>query len=480
MSKLNELWDYLDVAAELEHSLMCQYLFAAYSLKRRPDEGLTPSQLERVRRWGSKVTFIARQEMAHLGLVMNLRAAVGLPPRFGRRPFPIDEAGWGVLARQDLMPFTPDAVLRFKRFEAPHGAPMPSASAAHDALAELEPAGAPVGAVGHVARPEPSHVLLQRAQQAVRSRSAASAPGFSVRGEHTNTDFEFGSIMELYVRIYNILEEQAPDIFQAPGQHGRQIPSCDEVFRDMNSLNQYGLDLVRVTDLESAKQAIATILFQGEGAPLPGVDYGADEGHTHYLYFRGIHQQLTGDFAGVSVCRNVVCNPSALRPRPSTTYIQHEHTRRIAALFNGCYQLMLAMLHSLYGNPKLDTLRLTSLTNSAFFPLMTMFIRPLAESLTELPAFEFGPERAGAPFELPQQFGALEPPEEDAALKEWFCERLNSLRGKFEELSLDEYRQSSTRVAARLEQMQVYMRRLADNWGQDWTNIGRTRLEATS
>lgn len=63
--------DALRVASELEHQLMAQYLFAVYSLKRYPYEGLEPVLLERVRRWSSSITLIARQEMEHLGLAMN-------------------------------------------------------------------------------------------------------------------------------------------------------------------------------------------------------------------------------------------------------------------------------------------------------------------------------------------------------------------------------------------------------------------------
>jgi hypothetical protein len=33
-------------AAEMEHALMCEYLFAAFSLKERQDEGLTAEQIE--------------------------------------------------------------------------------------------------------------------------------------------------------------------------------------------------------------------------------------------------------------------------------------------------------------------------------------------------------------------------------------------------------------------------------------------------
>src|SRR6266498_5508847 len=59
-------------ASELEHGIMCQYLYAAFSLKQSADEGLTPSQLAAVRRWRRVVAHVATEEMLHLGLVHNL------------------------------------------------------------------------------------------------------------------------------------------------------------------------------------------------------------------------------------------------------------------------------------------------------------------------------------------------------------------------------------------------------------------------
>ena len=41
----------LCAAAELEHALMCEYLFAAFTLKRSTDEGLSEDQLDAVERW---------------------------------------------------------------------------------------------------------------------------------------------------------------------------------------------------------------------------------------------------------------------------------------------------------------------------------------------------------------------------------------------------------------------------------------------
>ena len=75
----------LGKAAELEHLVMLQYLFAAFSLKQRVDEGLTPETLAAVQRWRKTLLEIGEQEMLHLALVQNLLTAVGAAPRFARR-----------------------------------------------------------------------------------------------------------------------------------------------------------------------------------------------------------------------------------------------------------------------------------------------------------------------------------------------------------------------------------------------------------
>src|SRR5215470_18760639 len=63
-------------AAELEHAIMCQYLFAAFSLKQHADEGLTEEELAAVTRWRRQVSHVATQEMLHLALVQNMLSAV--------------------------------------------------------------------------------------------------------------------------------------------------------------------------------------------------------------------------------------------------------------------------------------------------------------------------------------------------------------------------------------------------------------------
>ncbi len=75
-------------AAELEHGIMCQYLFAAFSLKQTTAEGLTTEQLAAVTRWRQQISHVATQEMLHLALVHNLLSAIGAAPHLARPNLP--------------------------------------------------------------------------------------------------------------------------------------------------------------------------------------------------------------------------------------------------------------------------------------------------------------------------------------------------------------------------------------------------------
>lgn len=57
------LWNLLIQAAQIEHLIMCQYLYATFSLKTGPDEGLTAGQAEAVQRWHKVLTGVAVEEM---------------------------------------------------------------------------------------------------------------------------------------------------------------------------------------------------------------------------------------------------------------------------------------------------------------------------------------------------------------------------------------------------------------------------------
>src|SRR3954447_21458832 len=56
----------LSKAAELEHLIICQYLYAAFSLKQDAKEGLPDALVPTVRGWARTLNKIAEQEMLHL------------------------------------------------------------------------------------------------------------------------------------------------------------------------------------------------------------------------------------------------------------------------------------------------------------------------------------------------------------------------------------------------------------------------------
>ena len=59
-----ELVFLLGQACEIEHGLMCEYLYAQFSLKRNINEGLTPDQLVRVQSWEAALISVIKLESA--------------------------------------------------------------------------------------------------------------------------------------------------------------------------------------------------------------------------------------------------------------------------------------------------------------------------------------------------------------------------------------------------------------------------------
>src|SRR5437588_5219777 len=108
-------------AAELEHGIMCQYLFAAFSLKQSADEGLTEEQLAAVTRWRRLVAHVATEEMLHLALVHNLLSAIGAAPHFARPNLPAPAGHYPAGVHLTLVPFGGPALRHFIFLERPEG-----------------------------------------------------------------------------------------------------------------------------------------------------------------------------------------------------------------------------------------------------------------------------------------------------------------------------------------------------------------------
>jgi hypothetical protein len=476
-----ELVEVLHEASELEHMLMCQYLFAAYSLKRSVEEGLGAVDVERARRFESRITLVARQEMEHLGLVLNMMSAIGARPYLGRPEFPQGPFYYSDRAALPMVltPFNSDTLQRFENFEAPHLEDVDLQDWCR--RPPFKEGASQEAAVGD----SPIHELLRSA----RARKPRLRSG---RGQR----FEFTSVQELYVSLWHAFPSvsrtmRAKGLELFVGSPGAQIfGGPQSPFNGtMNDLNQYGLDLIPVQDVKSAQNAVSIILLQGEGVVTnesgdhPGPAHYRD--YTHYCLFHSSRQEL--EKRPFEAARRVVSNPRISEEPPppaglAVNLITDPVARQVGEAFNLSYRLMLKMLLSLYGNQDWEKQLSQQLTDAVFFPVMTMFIRPLSEVLTQLPAFaDSDRDRAGPSFELGQE--TLRPIPTDQVWQE-ILDLLRRLRAVLQGITYPESvgeraeREAERRyplaVRERLREIGRNADRLTEDWRDHWQNIGRS------
>jgi hypothetical protein len=403
-----QLMDALRLACELEHQLMCQYLFAAYSLKRYPYECwdgpsktveiLTQAELERVRRWAMKITLVARQEMEHLGLALNLLSSIGGTPSFSRPNMPQKQKFYGeACIKLELTTCTLETIKRFQAFEAPEGVVEPCQVVDQQV------------AVEHCSQKgySPDEVYAAFAARAIEDeeespRLLGGAPHIDLYGvPYADVQQLYQTIDAGFTYVSGALGESALFIGKQSNQVYGGPPS--PLYGSMNDLNQYGLSLIPITDLSSAHTAIRMIIEQGEGASVPP-NYLPN---THFCLFTSIRSEMEADGGRLAKigARPVARNPMT-RQQPDVTapeevtLIHNPDTRAVADLFNECYEVMLLLLLYLYSDQVRTAEQANSLMDAAFFPFMTMFVRPLAEILTELPVDDDPNFTAGPGFEL--------------------------------------------------------------------------------
>jgi hypothetical protein len=114
-----QLWTLLVEAAQIEHMVMCQYLYACSSLKTDPDEGLTAEQAGAVARWQQTITGIAIEEMLHLALITNVMTAIGAGPTLSRPNFTRHSEYLPPGVEFALLPFGGDSLTHFLYLERP-------------------------------------------------------------------------------------------------------------------------------------------------------------------------------------------------------------------------------------------------------------------------------------------------------------------------------------------------------------------------
>jgi len=372
-----ELVYLLGQACEIEHGIMCEYLYAQFSLKRGPDEGLTDSQLARVQAWEKTLITVIKQEMLHLALATNILTAIGAAPHFERPNFPILSRWYPPGVQIALVPFGERALRHFIYLERPEGMALDDA-AGFAASRHAQPLTA--GDTGLVAVPEP----WQTVGHLYRGIEAGLASLCARYGEDA-------------VFIGPPQAQAVTDIFEWP-------------------------ELIAVTDLASANQAIETIVEQGEGAR-------GDWLKSHFGTFVGILEDLLAEQAAdpaFNPARPV--EPAFVRLPPdveSGTLIEDPATAQVADLANGLYEVTLQVLSRYYIHHGETAAEFNTLARTAKH-LMNHVMRDLGPVLTALPVGPSHPgQTAGPTFDIARP-AIFVLPHQDAAWK-IITERLDAL-----------------------------------------------------
>lgn len=113
---LDHLIELLHAAAGIEHELMVQYLYAAYSLG--SEDVAKPGDRKLVRKWRRNLLAIAKEEMGHFLTVQNILTALGGSVSWARGNYPLDNK-YFPLRKFTLTPFTMDSLSCYVYAEAP-------------------------------------------------------------------------------------------------------------------------------------------------------------------------------------------------------------------------------------------------------------------------------------------------------------------------------------------------------------------------
>jgi Ferritin-like len=373
----------LQIGASIEHALMVQYLYAAYSVSdRRP-----------AKRWREILLVIAREEMGHLLQVQNILTLLGGPFNLDRGDYP-----WNVPF--DAFPFQLE--------------PLTQGSLACYVYAEMPP--------GKEDDPE----LL--AIKAVAEEHAKKHVGNGGSG-----DGSIGHVGTLYDCVIRILgdRKKVPDVCFRDSELGQF--SWDEWGRnykgDPDNLPRANLLIRKVATREDAIIALAELAEQGEGLVAVQMGLGSTDllqnlsanipelgkGASHFERFLEIYREYPrppDDGFSLKVptnpTTNVLTDHSFAGPTPDDgrTRIESKRSVRWAGLFNLRYRMLLAWLaHALTlvrrDPPSASSHLCGQIVHRVFGEMYNM--KAIAEMLVRMPLTDDAddPRRAGPPFEMP-------------------------------------------------------------------------------
>lgn len=337
-------------AAELEHNLLCSYLYAAFSLKQAGDADLTEQESAAVERWRSSILGVCMEEMAHLAQVANLMVAVGARPHFDRPNLPVAPGYHPAGIQVALRRFDLQTLDHFIFLERPEDAPLADS-----------PAFKPQG-------PTP-----QRGEFGVLM---PSAPDYATIGE-----------------FYKLLESGFVGLCERLGGEAELFIGAAEY---QLRADEIGIDeLSVVTDLRSATRAIELIVVQGEGSPATGE-------HSHFEQFQGIrdeYERLLAARPSFKPSRPVAANPVMRTPQAEQrVHVTGATAAPLLDAANAVYSLMVRCLTAVYDTPWRDAEQRKALLGGAID--MMKLLRELSNALTAEPAQDGADVHAGVSFAM--------------------------------------------------------------------------------
>lgn len=356
----------LETAAEVEHALMVQYLYAAYSLRDKVQVDAEHQNLldwddESGQSWPLTLLAIAREEMGHLMTVENLLILLGLGPRFEREDSP---------PRTDLYPFP----LKLQPLTRSSLAKYVVAEAPWDATDIDEIKCLATGKAGSVV----NHVGILYGLLGVVFCRADQIEGGATGHAH------WDAILRL-VRDAADMQDPAPENWHLPDSEFR--PGTVERQADPADWNIPPVGpqvrVARVADRADAIEAIRDIGEQGEGP--------SSEGQTsHFERFRRIFDAFPAPGTWV---------PTRPVPTdPKVTDFTDPRTRGWAELADARYALLLGFLyHYLFTSGEVRRI-----LTGWIFAEMRSRLGFIARELTAMPASADPNSIAGTPFTLPR------------------------------------------------------------------------------
>lgn len=412
-------------AAELEHIIMCQYLFAAFSLKQRPDEGLTEAEQAAVARWRRQISQVATQEMLHLALVQNLLSAIGGAPHLARPNLPQPANHYPAGVQLVLLPFGEQALRHFMFLERPEGM-------------DLEDA-AGLTAVGRAAP------VMQAGDIVPRLQDFATV-GHLYRSIEEGIEHLAAKFGERWLFVGPPRAQATPAAFTWP-------------------------ELTAVTDVASARRAIEEILEQGEGPR----GHWQDAHFGQFVQILDELQQMKGADPAFDPVRPVlVANVRPCEHASDVPLITDPVTARCTDLFNVSYEILLLALERYFAHTEETDAQLATLADLTL-GLMFQVIKPLGELITTMPAGPDYPGRtAGPSFELFYESDYLMPHREAAWIL--LAERLREAAKFCERIRAD----ADSSVADALSPVGPALARMADSLAAHVPDRGVTATSATA